>query len=99
MDYKNKSPETTLVFNVSISDQEMGPTEKASYFYLISEEAYRKNEIEDHYQRKVALSGENLAEHILDDTVINKIRLSLKTATGQKVTNSEIAEAIIKKVF
>lgn len=99
MDYKKKSPETTMVFNVAISDREIKPTKKAELFYLISEEAYRKNEIEDYYQRNVALSGENLASHILGEPVLNKIRLSIRASTGQKLTNAEIANALVDRLF
>lgn len=96
---EGKIPVTKLVFKVVVSDKDMKPQEKTDLLYLLSEEAHRKNEIEDYYQRRVALSGENLADHILSDEVINKLRVSLKNATGQRLDNSEIAEALIKRLF
>ena len=77
----------------------MKPAEKARLFYLFSEEANRKKEIEDYYQRRIALSGANLADHILSDDVMNKLRVSIKNATGQRLANSEIASALLKRLF
>lgn len=82
-----------------ITDKDVKPAEKAELLYLLSEEAHRKNEIEDYYQRRVALSGENLADHILGDDVINRLRVSIKNSTGQKLENSEIAEALMERLF
>ncbi len=42
-------PVTKHVFTVRISDEGMKPAEKARLFYLFSEEANRKKEIEDYY--------------------------------------------------
>lgn len=99
MVYEDKIPVAKHVFSVTLSDKEMKPAEKADLLYLLSEEAARKNEIDDYYQRRVALSGANLADHILSDDVLNKIRISIKNATGQKLTNSEIAGALMKRLF
>ncbi len=96
---EGKIPVTKHVFTVRISDAETKPAEKAQLLYLFSEEANRKKEIEDYYQRRVALSGENLADHILSEEVMNKLRVSIKNATGQRLTNSEIAAALVKRLF
>ncbi|WP_172135415.1 DpnII family type II restriction endonuclease [Adlercreutzia sp. ZJ473] len=96
---EGKIPVTKHVFTVRISDKNMKPAEKVDLLYLFSEEANRKHEIEDYYQRRIALSGENLADHILSDDVINKLRISLKNGTGQKLSNSEIAQALIDRLF
>lgn len=96
---EGKIPVTKHVFTVKLSDDGMKPAEKARLFYLFSEEANRKKEIEDYYQRRIALSGANLADHILSDDVMNKLRVSIKNATGQRLTNSEIASALIKRLF
>ena len=77
----------------------MKPAEKTELLYLLSEEANRKKEIECYYDRRVALSASNLGDHILKDDVLNKIRLSLKAETGQKLTNAEIADAIVTRLF
>lgn len=96
---RGKIPETRHVFTVRLSDKEMKPAEKAGLLYLLSEEANRKKEIECYFDRRVALSGSNLADHILTEDVLNKIRLSLKASTGQKLLNSEIASALVDKLF
>lgn len=96
---EGKIPVTKHVFTVRISDQETKPAEKTELLYLLSEEANRKGEIEDYYQRRVALSGENLADHILGDEVINKLRVAIKNSTGQRLENSEIAEAMLERLF
>ncbi len=95
----DKKPVTRRVFSIQISDPDMKPADKANLLYLLSAEANRKKEIEDYYERKIALSGENLADHILDDPVINKLRLSIKASTGQRLENSEIAEALLAHLF
>ena len=96
---EGKIPVTRHVFTVRISDKDMKPAEKARLFYLFSEEANRKKEIEDYYQRRIALSGANLADQIFSDKVINQLRCSIKNATGQRLTNSEIANALVKRLF
>lgn len=96
---QGKIPVTKHVFTVRISDEGMKPAEKARLFYLFSEEANRKKEIEDYYQRRVALSGENLVDQIFSDKVINQLRCSIKNATGQRLNNSDIAKALVKRLF
>ena len=96
---EGKIPVTRHVFTVRISDKDMKPAEKARLFYLFSEEANRKKEIEDYYQRRIALSGANLADQIFGDKVINQLRCSIKNVTGQRLTNSEIAKALVKRLF
>ena len=87
------------MFRVTISDKETAPAQKTELLYLLSEEAHRKNEIDDYYQRRIALSGENLADHIISTEVINKLRVAIKNTTGQNLKNSEIAEALISRLF
>lgn len=77
----------------------MKPHEKAELLHLLSSEANRKKGINDYYQRRIALSGENLADYILSDEVINKLRVSIKNTTGQKLSNSEIAQALVDRLF
>lgn len=96
---EDKVPVTKHVFTVRLSDPDLKPAEKAELFYLFSEEANRKKEIDGYYYRRVALSGENLADHILSDDVINKLRISIKNSTGQRLDNSEIAIALLNRLF
>lgn len=101
--YKNvmedRIPVAKPVFTVIISDPEMKPSKKAELLYYLSEESYRKHEVEDYYQKKVALSAENLGGYILTDAVMDKVRLAIKANTGQKLDNQEIAEAIVTRLF
>lgn len=99
IDASGKIPETALVFSVSITDAEKKPAEKTQLLYLMSRESYRKHEVMDYYQRKVALSGENLASHLLSDDTLGQIRRSLKRSTGQNVTNYDVARSLVSKVF
>lgn len=94
-----KIPVTSHVFGVTISDKDTKPADKAALLYLLSEEANRRKEIEVYYQRRVALSGANLADHILSEDVINRLRISIKNSTGQYLKNSEIAEALMLRLF
>lgn len=96
---EGKIPVTKLVFKLSITDDDMKPAQKADLLYLLSEEANRKKEIEDYYDKRVALSAENLADHILSDEVINKLRISIRNTTGQRLQNSEIAKALVTRLF
>ena len=96
---EDKIPVTKHVFTVRLSDEDMKPAEKTELLYLFSEEANRKKEIDDFYNRRIALSGENLADHILSDDVINKLRVSIKNSTGQRLENSEIATALVSRLF
>lgn len=96
---QGKIPVTKHVFSVSISDKETKPADKAKLFYLLTEEANRYKEIEDYYQRRVALSSSNLIDHLLSDSVLNRLRIDIKSETGEKFKNSEIAAALCKKVF
>ena len=96
---EGKIPVTKLVFKLSVTDDEMKPAQKTELLYLLSEEANRKKEIEDYYDKRVALSAENLADHILSDDVINKLRISIRNTTGQRLQNSEIAKALVTRLF
>ena len=96
---ENNIPRARFVFSTTISDKEEKPAEKSRKLYFLSEESSRKHEIYDYYERKVALSGENLADYILSDDILNKLRITLKNGTGQKLTNHDIAKAIVEQVF
>ena len=47
----------------------------------------------------MTLSARNLANHVLSDGVLNRIRIDLKSETGQMLKNSEIADALVKRLF
>ena len=97
--FENGIPIAKHVFSTTISDKEEKPAVKAQKLYYLSEESTRKHEIEDYYDKKFALSGTNLAEYILSDDVLNKLRIALKNGTGQKLTNHEVALAMVEHLF
>lgn len=92
-------PVVKHVFSTTISDKEEKPSEKAQKLYYLSKESSRKHEIDDYYDRKVALSGSNLMDYVLSDDILNKMRVSLKKGTGQKLNNYEVATALIEHLF
>lgn len=92
-------PRAKHVFSLTISNKGEKPAEKTRKLYLMSEEASRKHEIEDYYDKTFALSGENLANYLLSDEVINKVRITLKNGTGQKFTNHDVALAMVENLF
>ena len=94
-----KIPVTTLVYAVDLASTELKPAEKLELLYLLSEEASRKKEIETYYQRHIALTGENLISQILSNDVLNRLRISINSTTGQKLETGEIAVALLKKAF
>ena len=96
---ENGIPVAKYVFSTTISDKEEKPAEKTKKLYFLSEESSRKHEIKEYYDRKVALSGENLADYILSDVILNKLRIALKNGTGQKLNNHDIAKAVVEQVF
>lgn len=97
--FEEKVPVAKPVFTVTISNKDEKPADKAAKLYLLSEEASRKHEIDDYFDRKIALSGENLADYILSDDVLSKIRIALKSGTGQKLTNYEVGVALAEHLF
>lgn len=94
-----KMPEARFVFEVSLLDEDTKNPEKAELFYYLSEEAFRKDEIVDYFDRRIALSGENLAATVLENEVLDRIRIAIYNNTRQRITNAEVAEAIVGRVF
>jgi len=92
-------PVAKHVFSTTISDKEERPMEKTRKLYYLSEEASRKREMDDYYERKVALSGSNLMDYVLSDEVLNKMRIALRNGTGQKLSNHDVAVALVEHLF
>lgn len=68
---------------------------EAEYFYLISRDCMsRKNFLENHWLRILALSPYVLNSIILGDEVIAKIRAVLSRETGYRATDDEVREAL-----
>lgn len=69
--------------------------DEAEYFYLISKDCMgRKNFLENHWRKILALSPYNLNNIILSDEVIAKIRTVLTRETGYRATDDEVREAL-----
>jgi predicted type IV restriction endonuclease len=96
--FEDKVPDAKFVFSLQINDASIRPAEKAGWLYLLSEESFRKDELAAHYDRHVALSGENLTLTLLSAPVLDKVRLEVKKNTGHKVTNAELAALIVERV-
>lgn len=97
--FENKIPDAKLVFIVTIDDSSMRPAQKVDYLYLLSVEAFRKNELSAHYNRHVALSGVNLSSKILSVPVLDKLKSEIKKSTGHKVNDDELAALLIERVI
>lgn len=91
----SKPVEHELVFEVSLLDEEMKPKEKADLMYLLTPEAQRKDELEVFYQRKRALSAENVAKLMLTESVLTKLRAEIKADSGNRVALDELAEILV----
>ena len=94
----DKITKTQLVIRFSISDTNLKPAKKTELLYLLSEEAFRKKELDAYYQRFVALNGANLLDYMLSDEVLNKIRISINKRNKQRFNNYEVADALVHKV-
>lgn len=91
----NKPVEHELVFEVSLLDEDMKPKEKADLLYLLTPEAQRKDELEVFYQRKRALSANNIAKLLLSESVLSRLRAEIKTDSGNRVALDELAEILV----
>ncbi|MCL2338090.1 MAG: type I restriction enzyme HsdR N-terminal domain-containing protein [Firmicutes bacterium] len=93
------TPEAYPVFSVTINDTDIRPGERAEEIYLLSEEASRKNELEEWYQKWLAISPDNLVKKILSGEVLDRIRLAIKHEINVNFSNEEIATQIIENVI
>ncbi len=91
----NKPVEHEVVFEVSLLDEEMKPKDKVDLLYLLTPEAQRKDELEVFYQRKRALSSNNIAKLMLSESVLTKLRAEIKTDSGNRVALDELAEILV----
>lgn len=96
---RNQAPEVFPVFTVKITDAEMKSADKADLFYLLTEEAARKSELNEYCDRNIALSADSLISHIMNPDILNKIRLSIKKKSGHAISNYEVACALAENVF
>lgn len=95
----NKPVEHELVFEVSLLDEEMKPKDKTDLLYLLTPEAQRKDELEVFYQRKRALSSNNIAKLLLSESVLSKLRAEIKSDSGNRVALDELAEILVGGVI
>jgi len=99
---KSKSPAVPVVhsvFSVVLSDTNIRPSERANLLYYLSEEASRKDELEELFVSAQAIAPENLAMTMLNKSVITEVRRTVQRETGQKFTDRELAEAIVNGVI
>lgn len=86
----DKPIDKELVFSIDILDKNLKPAEKINLLYLISKEAMTKNIIAEYWQKRSALSADNIVGVLLSDGVIEKIRRDLRQLTGYKITAEEL---------
>jgi len=96
---RNQAPEVTEVFSVKLSDTNMSLNDRVELLYLLSEEAFRKNELQDYCDRNLALSGHVLINHLLSEDVLNRLRIAIHRKSGHRVTNFEVAQALVSEVI
>ncbi|HBT96049.1 MAG TPA: hypothetical protein DEB24_08280 [Coriobacteriia bacterium] len=96
--HNKTAPEPFLVLSVSINDESMKPQQKSELFYLLSEEASRKEELEQWCKKAKAVSAESLIKRLFTKEVIDKIRLGVKRETGASFTNEEIAGFMLERI-
>lgn len=89
------APVTKFVLETSISDINITPNKRADKLYLLSKEALKKDELQEYFDRHQIFSSDNLINKIIDPSVLDRIRISIKKDTGFNVQNKEIAKKLI----
>jgi predicted type IV restriction endonuclease len=88
-----------LVFGISITDEDTKPKAKSELLYLLSHEAQRKNELEQYYDKKAALSAPSIVKALLSASMLTKLRSEMRAATGYRVPIDELATILVEDVF
>ncbi|MFA5844272.1 MAG: type I restriction enzyme HsdR N-terminal domain-containing protein [Coriobacteriia bacterium] len=88
-----------IVFEVSLSDDEMKPKAKSDLLYLLSAEAQRKNELQGYYDKKAALCGFSVAKVLLGVPMLTKLRSEMRSSTGYRLGLDELATILVEDVF
>ena len=91
----NKPVEHELVFELSLLDEDTKPRARVDLMYLLTPEAQRKDELEQFFQRKRALSSNNIAKLMLSESVLTKLRAEIKTDSGNRIALDELAEILV----
>lgn len=88
-----------LVFSVSISDENVKPKAKAELLYLLSSEAQRKDELQQYFDKKAALSASKVAAVLLGTPMLTKLRSEMRAASGYRLSLDELATILVEDVF
>lgn len=88
-----------LVFEVSITDDDVKPKAKTELLYLLSHEAQRKNELEQYYDKKAALCASSVVKALLGTPMLVKLRSEMRAATGYRVPIDELATILVEDVI
>ena len=88
-----------LVFQVNLLDDDMKPKDKVDLLYLLTPEAQRKDELEAFYQRSCAVSAENVAKLLLNESVLNRLRAEIKADSGYRLALEELAAILVNDVI
>lgn len=95
----DKPIDKELVFTVDLMDKNTKPADKMNFLYLLSKEAMTKNVIVEYWQKRTALSADNIVGVLLSDSVIEKIRRDLRQATGYKITAEELVFKLKEEII
>lgn len=93
------TPDACLVFSVTLNDTDIRPGDRAELFYLLSEEASRKDELEEWYAKWQAVSPTNLTKRLLSAEVLDRVRLGIKHEVGVNFSDAELATMILDTVI
>lgn len=98
--HKSGNPEPKLfpIGCTSFTDPEVKSADRVEFLYLLSKEACRKDELSDYSGVVQALSCESIASRLFQNDVLDRIRIGIKSDTGLKVTNREVAERIAEVI-
>jgi predicted type IV restriction endonuclease len=96
--HNKTAPEPFLVLSISINDESIKPQSKAEILYLLSEEASRKDELDQWCKKAKAVSADSLMQRLFTKEVIDKIRIGVKKETGASFTNEEIATYMLERI-
>lgn len=91
--------EKHLVLQVDLSNKDIRPKQKAKLFYHLSKDSLVSGDTAGYWAKKSALSPKNIAKIVLEDRVLNAVRIELKKQTGYNVDVLKLRKMIRKNVL
>lgn len=75
------------------------PTQKVNQMFYITQESFRKRQIDELWRAKRATAPHSLAETVLSEPVLISVRKELRRRTGHNIEESEIARLLRETVL